>query len=66
MLFCGKDVETVKQCIRINRDVSITLYRDHRIGFGYGDLEHAARFDYAVDESGKGILPFPAYHMKLA
>jgi len=66
VLFCGKDPETVKQCIRINRDVSITLYRDHRIGFGYGDLEHAARFDYAVDESGKGILPFPAYHMKLA
>src|SRR5215469_14482579 len=66
VLFCEKDPEAIKQCIRINRDVSITLYRDHRIGFGYGDLEHAARFDYAVDESGKGILPFPAYHMKLA
>jgi processive 1,2-diacylglycerol beta-glucosyltransferase len=66
VLFCGKDPETVKQCIRVNRDVSITLYRDHRIGFGYGDLEQAARFDYAMDESGKGILPFPAYHMRLA
>jgi processive 1,2-diacylglycerol beta-glucosyltransferase len=66
VLFCGKDPEAVKQCIRVNRDVSITLYRDHRIGFGYGDLEQAARFDYTVDESGKGILPFPVYHMKLA
>jgi processive 1,2-diacylglycerol beta-glucosyltransferase len=66
VLFCGKDPETVKQCIRINRDVSITLYRDHRIGFGYGDLERAARLDHAGEELGKGMLPFPAYHMKLA
>jgi processive 1,2-diacylglycerol beta-glucosyltransferase len=66
VLFCGKDPETIKQCIRINRDVSITLYRDHRIGFGYGDLEQAARLEHASEEPGKGILPFPAYHMKLA
>jgi processive 1,2-diacylglycerol beta-glucosyltransferase len=66
VLFCGKDPETIKQCIRINRDVSITLYRDHRIGFGYGDLEQAARLDHAAGESREGILPFPLVQTKLA
>jgi predicted metal-dependent phosphoesterase TrpH len=66
VLFCGKDPETIKQCIRINRDVSITLYRDHRIGFGYGDLEQAARLDHAAEESREGILRFPIIQTKLA
>jgi processive 1,2-diacylglycerol beta-glucosyltransferase len=66
VLFCGKDRETIKQCIRINRDVSITLYRDHRIGFGYGDLEQEARLDHAAEESRGGILPFPVIQTKLA
>jgi processive 1,2-diacylglycerol beta-glucosyltransferase len=64
VLFCEKDPEVIKQCIRINRDVSITLYRDHRIGFGYGDLEHAARLDRA--ELNKEIVPFPECEMKRA
>jgi len=64
VLFCEKDPELIKQCIRVNRDVSITLYRDHRIGFGYGDLEQAARLDH--EETGKEIVPFPAFRMKLA
>jgi hypothetical protein len=32
LLFCEKDPEAIKNCIRQNRDVSITLYRDHRFG----------------------------------
>lgn len=34
LLWCEKDSEAIKECIRINRDVSITLYRDHRFGYG--------------------------------
>jgi hypothetical protein len=30
LLYCEKDAEAIKHCIRVNRDVSITLYRDHR------------------------------------
>lgn len=32
MLFCEKDPEAIKTCIRINRDVALTLYRDHLFG----------------------------------
>ena len=32
LLFCEKDPEAIKECIRENRDISITLYRDHRFG----------------------------------
>jgi processive 1,2-diacylglycerol beta-glucosyltransferase len=32
VLFCEKDPEAVKQCIRLNRDLAITLYREHKIG----------------------------------
>lgn len=32
MLWCEKDPEAIKDCIRKNKDVSITLYRDHRFG----------------------------------
>jgi hypothetical protein len=37
LLFCEKDPEAIKECIRQNRDVSITLYRDHR--FGMSEME---------------------------
>jgi processive 1,2-diacylglycerol beta-glucosyltransferase len=40
LLFCEKDPEAIKQCIRLNRDVSLTLYRDHR--FGLEEREEAA------------------------
>jgi predicted metal-dependent phosphoesterase TrpH len=30
LLHCEKEAEAIKHCIRVNRDVSITLYRDHR------------------------------------
>jgi len=32
LLWCEKDPEVIKECIRKNKDVSITLYRDHRFG----------------------------------
>ena len=32
LLYCEKEAEAIKHCIRINRDVSLTLYRDHRFG----------------------------------
>lgn len=32
LLFCKKDPEAIKECVRKNQDVSITLYRDHRFG----------------------------------
>ncbi len=38
LLWCEKDPEAIKECIRKNRDVSITLYRDHRFG-GEADAE---------------------------
>ena len=30
VLYCEKEIEAIKHCIRVNRDVSLTLYRDHR------------------------------------
>jgi processive 1,2-diacylglycerol beta-glucosyltransferase len=33
VLYCEKEAEAIKHCIRVNRDVSLTLYRDHRFGF---------------------------------
>jgi processive 1,2-diacylglycerol beta-glucosyltransferase len=66
VLFCEKDPETIKQCIRVNRDVSITLYRDHRIGFGYGGPERAARLDFAAEEPAEEVIAFSAYRMKFA
>jgi len=41
LLYCEKDAEAIKHCIRVNRDVSMTLYRDHR---------------FALDEHS-GIVP---------
>jgi len=58
VLFCDKDPEAIKQCIRINRDISITLYRDYRIGLGYKDIEEAASAEQ------KEIVEFPTSHLK--
>jgi hypothetical protein len=48
LLFCEKDPEAIKQCVRLNRDVSLTLYRDHR--FGLEDRDEAAVPATAVAE----------------
>jgi processive 1,2-diacylglycerol beta-glucosyltransferase len=36
------------------------------IGFGYGDLEQASRLDFAIKESPRDVVAFPAFPMKLA
>jgi processive 1,2-diacylglycerol beta-glucosyltransferase len=41
LLWCEKDPEAIKQCIRLNRDVSLTLYRDHRFGLEERDEAEA-------------------------
>jgi processive 1,2-diacylglycerol beta-glucosyltransferase len=38
VLFCEKDPEAIKQCIRLNRNVAISLYRDHRVGTRYDEF----------------------------
>ena len=42
LLYCEKEAEAIKHCIRVNRDVSITLYRDHRFGLEERQLPLAA------------------------
>jgi processive 1,2-diacylglycerol beta-glucosyltransferase len=42
LLYCEKEAEAIKHCIRVNRDVSITLYRDHRFGLDERQLHVAA------------------------
>lgn len=55
VLFCEKDPEAIKHCIRVNRDVAITLFRDYRAGFGYGDAEEPASAAFARGrETGEG------------
>ncbi len=45
LLYCEKEAEAIKHCIRVNRDVSITLYRDHRFGLDERHLHLAALED---------------------
>src|ERR1700758_1913502 len=61
VLFCEKEPEAIKQCIRVNRNVAITLYRDHRLGIGFSDLETESEKD-----SEEGIVSFPGYSRKSA
>ncbi|MGD9897241.1 MAG: glycosyltransferase [Candidatus Methylacidiphilaceae bacterium] len=32
VLFCEKDPKAIKECVRVNRNVALTLYRRHRFG----------------------------------
>jgi len=52
LLYCEKEAEAIKHCIRVNRDVSITLYRDHRFG-----LEESQRHFTAL-ENGPEVVAF--------
>jgi processive 1,2-diacylglycerol beta-glucosyltransferase len=54
VLFCEKEPEAIKQCIRINRNVAITLYRDYRLGIGFSDFEQDAN-----DNDNDQIVQFP-------
>jgi len=44
VLYCEKEAEAIKHCIRVNRDVSLTLYRDHRFGLEEHHL-HVSRLE---------------------
>ena len=48
LLYCEKEAEAIKHCIRVNRDVSITLYRDHRFGLDERQI-HLAALDQSPD-----------------
>ncbi|MEJ0000346.1 MAG: PHP domain-containing protein [Verrucomicrobiota bacterium] len=50
LLYCEKEAEAIKHCIRVNRDVSITLYRDHRFA-----LEEQPGFLSAAEEREKMV-----------
>lgn len=50
LLFCEKDPEAIKECIRRNQDVSITLYRDHR--FGMTTLGEAGEAEISTSAAG--------------
>jgi processive 1,2-diacylglycerol beta-glucosyltransferase len=52
VLYCEKEAEAIKHCIRVNRDVSLTLYRDHRFGLD----EH--RLDLPALEQAPGVVEF--------
>ena len=52
LLYCEKESEAIKHCIRVNRDVSLTLYRDHRFG-----LEEESMRDH--EENSGAIEPEP-------
>jgi UDP-N-acetylglucosamine:LPS N-acetylglucosamine transferase len=60
VLFCEKEPEAIKQCIRINRNVAITLYRDYRLGVGYDDIDRTESAD-----TGE-VVEFPKHHLKSA
>jgi UDP-N-acetylglucosamine:LPS N-acetylglucosamine transferase len=51
LLFCAKDPEAIKQCIRENKDVSITLYKDGRSPITTLNVE-------SDPAPGSRILPF--------
>jgi processive 1,2-diacylglycerol beta-glucosyltransferase len=52
LLCCEKDREAIKECIRVNRDVALTLYREHRF---------AAALQPAAPASAltPTVVPFP-------
>ncbi len=52
LLYCEKEAEAIKHCIRVNRDVSITLYRDHRFGLDERQLPLPAL------DHGPDLVPF--------
>lgn len=52
LLYCEKEAEAIKHCIRVNRDVSITLYRDHRFGLEERNLQ------VATMENGPELVDF--------
>lgn len=60
VLFCEKEPEAIKQCIRLNRDLAITLYREHKIGALAAPVGQAPATSVAEVDAGPGpFLPVP-------
>ncbi|WP_093282514.1 PHP domain-containing protein [Verrucomicrobium sp. GAS474] len=62
LLCCEKDPEAIKQCIRENRDVALTLYRDHRFAANLlpADLRRpAVTTPEGVAVPPAAVFPFP-------
>lgn len=55
MLFCQKDPEAIKDCIRKNQDVAITIYRDDRFSLMQKAMSAAASGQDLSDPLGKTI-----------
>ncbi len=51
-LLCEKHPEAIKECIRVNRDVFLTLYRDAKVGFSH------SQFELEEDENTVPLVPF--------
>lgn len=60
LLYCEKEAEAIKECIRRNEHVSITLYRDGNQFIRHGDLR-----DY-TDEQARAIVLHPPLPLKTA
>ncbi|MES2310173.1 MAG: PHP domain-containing protein [Verrucomicrobiota bacterium] len=59
LVFSEKDPEAIKQCVRENRDIALTLYRDHRFASELTlpeSREESKRFDI-VPESTVEFIP---------
>jgi hypothetical protein len=51
LLYCAKDPEAIKQCIRTNRDVAITLFRKGQEKFKRGFEQDASTMAGALPET---------------
>jgi hypothetical protein len=54
LLCCEKEREAIKQCIRVNRDVALTLYREHRFAAALQAASPAVR-----PPMPEGMIAFP-------
>ena len=62
LLCCEKDRDAIKQCIRVNRDVALTLYREHRFAAALQPLAVPSAYESATAASPilpEGMIAFP-------
>ena len=57
LLCCEKDKEAIKQCVRLNRDVALTLYREHR--FANALQPRPVLMEEPPQVQPPGIIAFP-------
>jgi hypothetical protein len=54
VLYCEKEAEAIKHCIRVNRDVSLVLYRDQRFGLEQEPLPRLEEVPQLTVAEGRG------------